>query len=299
MKVIFKLQVLFCIFLFAEIDVVTAQGYPSDLVDIFTNQPYRNDNFDYIVIRRDQNKIKSKYFAENIQSIKSEYDLFAKSKNIVCYAAAGYLAGANYNQLENLTIENGVILNQNISKDRFDALVIVYASGGVVVSDLRKGDLKLQGGNAPAFPLDVRNNPLHRQAFYDWCKSESATVFQTHLLGFDNQFIMAANADQNAKNTAKRYRRFLIVGRDNNSLLKHIIINTRSEVGLRMGAEKCFDFAQAVLGMRISFMLNLDTGAQNVFNLFNSDGSNFKGFIDNESLPLDKAHNLLVYYSDK
>jgi hypothetical protein len=299
MRSIIKWSLINLLVVFSTTESIQAQGYPAEFVDVFTNQPYRNDNFDYIVINRDQNRIKSKYFAENIKSVKSKFDLFAKDKNIVCYAAAGYLMGANYDQLENLTIENGYILNQNLSRDKFDALVIVYATGGVVVSDLRKGDLKLQGANAPSYLLDIRKNAFHRQAFYDWCRSESATVFQTHLLAFDNQFIMAPNADTNAKNASKRYRRFLIVGRDNNSKLKHIIINTRSEVGLRSGAEKCFDFAQKVLGIRISFMLNLDTGAQNVFNLFNSDGSVFKGFIDDESLPLDRAHNLLVYYSDK
>lgn len=273
-----------------------SQMHDINLVDIYTNQPYNNDNYDYIIMKREGNKIKTKYFAENFQSVENEYNSFKIGKKIVCYAAAGYLKG-QYDQVENLTIENGVILERNIPTDKFDALVIVYASGGVVVSDLRKGNLRLQGGGAPDRNLDIRLNAWDRQAFYDWCKTESATVFQTHLLAHDGQFILPQNADTKSPNAGKRLRRFLIVGKDNNGKLKHLIINSRSDVYLREGALKCFNFTREILGLNVSFMINLDTGAQNVFGVFKKDGSKFTGIKeDSNTLPLNKAHNLLVYY---
>jgi len=273
-----------------------SQMHDINLVDIYTNQPYNGDNYDYIIMKREGNKIKTKYFAENFQSVENEYNSFKIGKKIVCYAAAGYLKG-QYDQVENLTIENGVILERNIPTDKFDALVIVYASGGVVVSDLRKRNLRLQGGGAPDRNLDIRLNAWDRQAFYDWCKTESATVFQTHLLAHDGQFILPQNADTKSPNAGKRLRRFLIVGKDNNGKLKHLIINSRSDVYLREGALKCFNFTREILGLNVSFMINLDTGAQNVFGVFKKDGSKFSGIKeDSNTLPLNKAHNLLVYY---
>jgi hypothetical protein len=286
-------------FIFKSCFLLYGQGYDDNFVDIYTNQPYNNDYYDYIVMKRDQNRVKTRYFAENYTSVESEYNTFkASNKSIICYAAAGYL-GPGYNKVENLTIENGVIIERNLSKDRFDALVIVYANGGVVVSDLRKGNLKLQGSNAPSHALDIRNNTWDRTSFFAWCEAERATVFQTHLLAHDGQFILPANADTNSPNAGNRLRRFLIVGKDNNNKLKHLIINSRSDVLLRAGALKCYNFAKEVIGLNVSFMINLDTGAQNVFGVFDSRGNKFNGIKeDQSSLPISKAHNLLVYYYD-
>ncbi|MCC6816676.1 MAG: hypothetical protein IT267_09715 [Saprospiraceae bacterium] len=292
-KITFFVHILLCLFFFSA----NGQRYDINFVDIYTNQPYNNDYYDYIVMKRDQNRVKTKYFAENFASVESEFNTFKSSnKSIVCYAAAGYLTG-KYNQVENLTIENGEILERNIPKDRFDALVIVYANGGVVVSDLRKGNLRLQGSGAPSHDLDIRNNTWHRNSFFEWCKAEKATVFQTHLLAHNGQFILPSNADTNSPNAGKRLRRFLIVGKDNNGKLKHLIINSRSDVFLRAGALQCYNFAKEVLGLNVSFMINLDTGAQNVFGVYNSNGTKFTGIKEDESsLPINKAHNLLVYY---
>jgi len=290
------IKTVFCSTLLLGCQVLFSQDTYSQFVDIYTDQLYKSDRYDYIVMKREGNKIKTRYFAENFISVENEYNIFKIGKKIVCYAAAGYLKNG-FVEVENLTIENGVILEKNIPKDKFDALVIVYASGGVVVSDLRKGNLRLQGGGAPDRNLDIRNNSWDRQAFYDWCKSESATVFQTHLLAHDGQFILADNADIKAPNAGKRLRRFLVVGKDNNGKLKHLIINSRSDVFLREGALKCFEFAKEILGLNVSFMINLDTGAQNVFGVFNKDGSKFTGIKeDGSSQPISKAHNLLVYY---
>ncbi|MBK8621394.1 MAG: hypothetical protein IPN79_06465 [Saprospiraceae bacterium] len=291
-----KISILFLI-VFLNSNLFTyGQAYDKNMIDIFTNQPYRGDNYDYVIMKREGNRIKTKYFARNYTSVESDYNSFAKNNGIICYAAAGYLTG-NFDRVENLTIVNGTIIERNIPKDRFDALVIIYASGGVVVSDLRKGNLRLQGGNAPDRALDIRNNSFDRQIFYEWCRSESATVFQTHLLAHDAQFLLPANADTHSPNAGKRLRRFLIVGKDSNNRLKHLIINSRSDVFLREGALKCFNFSREVLGLNVSFMINLDTGAQNVFGVLNPNGARFSGIKEDESsLPISKAHNLLVYY---
>jgi hypothetical protein len=288
--------ILLCILFMFSNENLFSQGYDNNLVDIYTNQVYKSDYYDYIVMKRDGNRVKTKYFASNFISVENEFNTFKSTKSIVSYAAAGYLKG-NFNQLENLTIVNGQILEKNIPTDRFDALVIIYSSGGVVVSDLRKGNLRLQGGGAPDRNLNIRSNSWDREAFYQWCKSESATVFQTHLLAHDGQFILPENADTKSPNAGRRLRRFLVVGKDNNGRLKHVIINSRSDVYLREGALKCFNFSQEVLGINVSFMINLDTGAQNVFGVFNSNGTKYSGIKEDvNSQPISKAHNLLVYY---
>jgi hypothetical protein len=44
-------------------------------------------------------------------------------------------------------------------------------------------------------------------------------------------------------------------------------------------------------------MINLDTGAQNVFGAYNADGTVNNSILkDGGVTTLDKAHNLLVYY---
>jgi hypothetical protein len=271
--------------------------YNAKYVDILIDQPYQGENFDYIIMKRDSQRVKAKYFAENISSIESKYKAFAASKSVICYAAAGYL-GAGYQTVENITIESGRVIENKISKTSCDALVIIQATGGVVVSNLKKADLKLSGGGAdPNKALDIRNNGFDKQIFLDWAKKESATVFQTHLLAQNNELIIPSDADAKATKVTNAVRRFLVVGKNSSGKIVHIIINSRKLSGLRYAAEKCFNFSKNLLGLNVVFMINLDTGAQNVFKAYNADGTENSTILNDGALEnLNKAHNLLVYY---
>jgi hypothetical protein len=271
--------------------------YNAKFVDILVDQPYQGENFDYIIMKRDSQRVKAKYFAENISSIESKYKLFAASKSVICYAAAGYL-GDGYQTVENITIESGRIIERRINRTSCDALVIIQATGGVVVSNLKKADLKLSGGGAdPNKALDLRNNVWDQEVFFDWAKKESATVFQTHLLAQNNELIIPADADAKSKKVSNAVRRFLVVGKNSSGKIVHIIINSRKVSGLRYAAEKCFNFSKNLLGLNIVFMINLDTGAQNVFKAYNADGTENNTMLNDGALiNLSKAHNLMVYY---
>jgi hypothetical protein len=285
-------------FLFLSFPVVQeTNSYNKNYVDILVDQAYLGENFDYIIMKRDSQKVKAAYFAENINSIKTKYQEFAKTKNIICYAAAGYLGG-NYDVVKNLTIVSGKTIESNLNKTEFDALVIIYATGGVVVSNLKNGDLKLQGSGAdPNQALNLRKNDWDLTFFKEWCAKEKATVFQTHLLAYNNNLIIANDADEKAGKTKSAVRRFLVVGKNSLGKLKHIVINCRKESGLRHASEKCFNFCKTSLGINVTFMINLDTGAQNVFGAYNADGTVNNSILkDGGVTTLDKAHNLLVYY---
>lgn len=287
----------FNLFFFIKTEKPSAVNtYDPNYVEIRYDQPYKNDYYDFIVMRREGNKVKAKYFAQNYLNIGNKYRNFANGKNVILYAAAGYL-GDGYNNLKNFTIENGVVIQEKLDTSKFDALVIIYATGGIAVSNLRNGDLKLQGSGAdPSRKLNIRNDAFDKQFFIDWCKKESATVFQTHLLAFNNQLTIPADADVKAINKDPRERRFLIVGKDKAGILKHVVINRRETSGLRAGAEKCFDYVKNYLGITVSFMINLDTGAQNVFNVYNSDGTVNADITKGSESSVDKSYNLLVYY---
>jgi hypothetical protein len=188
-----------------------------------------------------------------------------------------------------LTIDNGRIVNSNLAS--FDALIIVYATGGVVATNLDLADLKLQGGGIdPLRKFDIRNNSRDRQDFIDWAESEEATVFQTHLLVYKDVLQIASNAEPTI-----RERRFLAVGTDKNTgQICHAIINSSEHTSLFNGSKRTKEFLNEYKDMSVTFMINLDPGAQDVFYLFNKDGSVNKSI--QGAKPLEVAANLLCYY---
>ena len=69
-----------------------------------------------------------------------------------------------------------------------DGLVIVYPHGGIAVSNLKERNLKLSGGNAnPNKYYDLRGSSSDLYQFKEWAKSQRATVFQTHLLAWNDK----------------------------------------------------------------------------------------------------------------
>jgi hypothetical protein len=91
-----------------------------------------------------------------------------------------------------------------------------------------------------------------------------------------------------------RERRFLAVGKDANGTLVHVIVHSPTYSSIHDGAKKAVEFLQQARYMEITFMVNLDTGAQDVFELHNSDCS-VNGSIKGQLDP-SKAVNLLAYY---
>jgi len=286
-----KLFVLFLLLLLSERPTKRSFTYDSKYVEIFTAD-FKSFNYDAIIMSRKDNHIKAKYFCNDTYSVNAfeQYKSWSVGKNIVCLITAGYIDDKKIPI--GLTIDNGVLVNGTIAD--FDGLVIVYATGGVVASNLKNADLTVTGGNIPAgTKLDIKNNAFHLQQFIEWAESQKATVFQTHLFVYKNVL------DQKTEKTVYRERRFLTVGTMLNkttkeSEVKHIIINSPSSSTLYDGCKRSLDFLNTYKNMEVTFMVNIEAGSQNIFFLYDSEGKE-NDFIKG-SLPISEAETLIVYY---
>ncbi len=268
------------------------QCYDPNYVEI-SSVTYKNESYSVVLMRRDGNRVRAKYFAAkdfNGNNVYNRYkDWSQKVGNIILVSSGTYMDGSQ--TPVGLTIDNGIPVNQTLINDRMDALVIVFATGGIVVSNLKDGDLSVSGGGVdPTRKFNLRKSAIDLSDFMDWAKSQEATVFQTHLLAYKNNLtISATNSSGNS-----RERRFLAVGKDEEGKIVHVIVHCPQHSSLYDGSKKTLDFLNNGKDMEVTFMINLDTGAQDVFELHQSDCSinpSIRG-----TQPLSTAVNLLSYY---
>jgi len=240
------------------------------------------------------NRIKVKYFsAKDSQSGKSvaqRYREWSAGRNVICYSSGAYMVdGYDGYTPEGFNVDNGVLVNSVLQNQKFDGLVIVYATGGMVATNLKDGDLTLD--TYPNRKFDIRNRSLDKSAFQNWCQDNGATVFQTHLLVYKDQIKISPS--KSSPNQAKR--RFLAVGKENGQI-HHAIVQFPGATTLYEGTSMVYDFLKNNKGMEIIYMINLDTGMQDVCQLYKPDGAVDTRLVGEESL--DEAVNLLVYYFD-
>jgi hypothetical protein len=190
-----------------------------------------------------------------------------------------------------LCIDNGITVNRAIDLTRLDGLTVVYPSGGgggVAVTNLKDANLTVQGISTP---LNLRN-AFDLQRFINWAETNKATVFQSHLFVFKNQIILKPNL----ANTKQSERRFLAVGTNSDGQILHYIVNLSGSNSIYGATEKVFTFLTKNEELTLTFLINLDTGGQNAFQVYTSGGKvdTRKDFIG--PTPLNQAANLLVYY---
>jgi hypothetical protein len=267
---------------------VSQDCYLEDYVEISKVQ-HQNETYSVVTMRRDGDRVKAKYFAAKDYNGKSVYDRYLEWKrnnpNVILLSSGTYMD--DQGKPQGLTIDNGVVVNEGLIYDKMDALVIVYASGGIVVSDLRAGDLKVDGISRK---LDPRNSGGDLDDFIEWSKEQQATIFQTHLLAYKNE----VKVKYGTSSPTVRERRFLAAGKDKSGKIIHVIVHNPTNTSLYEGSKRVLNFLRENKEMDVTFMINLDTGAQDVFELHNADCSvnkTIKG-----QLEPSKAVNLLVYY---
>ncbi len=262
-------------------------GYDPAYVDVSSVQ-HKSITYDVVTMKRKSEKIKAKYFGARINgiSVSDRYKEWAKTKNIVCYTSAGYMD--NSRTTVGLTIDAGVLVNATL--EPFDGLVIVYETGGVVLSNLDEANLTVVGNPVPqGKKLDIRNSTTDLELFIEWAKNQRATVFQTHLLVHRNKLAIAPNAP-----TPPRERRFLAVGTVRGELVHAIVNSGSSNATLYEASKRTLEFLQSFRTMNVMFMINLDPGAQDVFQLYDEHG--VKSPFIQGPIPLEKAANILAYY---
>ncbi len=268
------------------------QCYDPNYVEI-SNVTYKNETYSVVLMHRDGNRIRAKYFAApdyNGNNVYQRYTSWSQSVgNIVLVSSGTYMDGRQVPV--GLTIDNGIPVNQTLVPDRMDALTIVFATGGIVVSNLKDGDLSVTGGGVdPGRKYNIRKSSIDLQDFMDWARSQEATVFQTHLLVYKNALTVSSYNSV----TTPRERRFLAVGKDEDGKIVHVIVHCPQNSSIYDGAKKTLDFLNNFKDIEVTFMINLDTGSQDVFELHNSDCSRNNAIKGTQQL--STAVNLLSYY---
>ena len=280
-----------CLLTFAFIPIYKL-SYDTNYVQI-SSANYNGDKFTTVNMARSASgdRIKAKYFAakdNNGKSVYSRYLEWSKNKNIILFCGAAYYDLSSPPKPSGITIDNGILVNEQIS-EKGSALAIVYATGGIACSNIKEGNLFIKC-NSGDKKLNIKD-AWDKKEFIKCAQEQSATVFQQHLLVYKDQL-----NDFNGLSDVQRERRFLAVGKDTDGKLVHTIVDYPNKgASLKIGATKVFDFLKEYRDMKeIIFMINLDTGAQNVFQLFDKNG-NIRNDITGIVKPED-AVNLLVYY---
>jgi hypothetical protein len=226
-------------------------------------------------MKRSSKKIKAKYFASgdayrNYQNWKSGKEIF-----LVCSGAY-----SNSEIPVGFTVDNGTRVNSNI-EDEMDGLVIVYATGGVVVSDIDDCDLWL----ASLKKHICLRNRSDKYDLIDWAETEEATMFQTHLLAYRNKLRIGVNAP---RETAER--RMLILAKNKRGDVYHIVYDITRETYLYRAADMILKDLNDQ-DMEVIAMMNLDTGMYNIIEAKDQRGHTFRS-----EGQVREATNLLVYY---
>lgn len=246
-----------------------------------------------IWMKRKGKKVKAKYFAykdlHNDRSVYSKFRAWQSNKEIVLVCSGAYTAEREGNSEmipTGLTVDNGKVVNRNY-RDDMDGLVLVYATGGIVVSDIEEGNLWLQSLKRR---IDAKESS-DRTALISWARQEEATIFQTHLLAYRNELRI-----DNRGRTEKAERRMLALAIGEDGEVVHILINIQEEVYL-------YDITRDLMtyfkekDMNVVAMLNLDTGWYNILEVYEEDGSKYNRMQGDK--PLTKATNMVAYYYEE
>ena len=258
------------------------------------DEMYGNEEYITIALKRegDNSRIKAKYFAapSDGSSVPERYKTWAAGHNVILVSSGTYMENCNAGSKPvSLTIDGGKVVNKTVS-NKMDGLVVVYATGGIAVTNIKEGNLSVKWkGKDKIFNLS-NGDDYTMTEFYKWADEVDATVFQTHLLVYKNQMTTYSNGSGQ-----ERERRFLAACKGMDNKLYHVIIHSPTKSTLYNGAKKVYDFLTQKRKMKeVVFMVNLDTGCQDIFKLFNENGTennDVKGGSD-----VSVAANLLAYY---
>ena len=194
-----------------------------------------------------------------------------------------------------LCIDQGTVVNNKL-ESTYGGIVVVYATGGMVASAIEKGDLGITINKTHTkMTVDI-SNQFQLQTFIEWAKEEKASVFQTHLFVYKDSVRIIENPNEVIK---KKSRRFLAVCKESDGSISHYIINHPNASSLYQSVKMTMDYLKDVENVtQIMFMINLDTGCQNFYNVYrpNGDVYNDHYFKGESNFTVNQAANLLTYY---
>jgi hypothetical protein len=259
--------------------------YDKSYVKVFSN-----DTLNSIQLNRNGNRVKCKVFLSR-RDEKSAYNSYydwSKGRNVIYVGSCTYTD--DYIKPTGLTIDNGNIVN-NTLLDTFDGLVVVYPTGGILVSNLENADLSLRGSSVDPNRIFDLNNSWDLNTFKNWALSEQVSVFQTHLLIYKNNLEISSSNSSNK--TAPR--RFLAIGKNDSNTVYHFIINIKESCSLYKGSKLAERYLKNECKLNyIASMINLDTGSEFAQEFFKVNG--LSSNLLNGNTGIKNVTSLLVYY---
>ena len=292
-------KILIAIIVFQISFIGKTQLYDTNLVKFRTETINDNSKIDIIYLSKKNQKIKTKFLAYKVnnQSVYERFKDFSKQNVLIYYSTAAYSEysfNVKTSRPAGLSIDNGIIINQGLSSRGMDGIVIISPDGSLNISNLKERNLKLSGGNAnPDKFYDLRGSSNDLYNFKEWAKSERATVFQTHLLAWEGKLTF----ENNLSKVAARERRFLAIGIDENGNEIHCLVNHENLETLFNSSKNVLEFLQNERNIKVTAMINMETGASDVAGFILSNGvksSEFSGKMESS-----ESHNFLIYYFNK
>ena len=275
--------VLFLPFFFYSFSAI---GQASQMID---ESIRRSDNeCIYVLSHNDQNigtvitlnnsiqEVKVKYFTSGDPY--SAFYAWKKNKNIVALFSGGY---SDRDRVVGFSAEDGRILSKTV-ESKMDALVTIDSLGILDVFNVT--DCFQMNKKAASRKYCLLSSAVDRKDYCQELELRQLTIFQSHLLIWNNKLAMDANANQESAE-----RRILILGQKNNERVT-FLVNVDKSMTL-------YEVSTLLLETFIAFdvlaMVNLDVGTYDIFRLYDINGNELSAYSKGNPL---KANNLMVLY---
>lgn len=258
--------------------------YPSGngdhLVDVYSLRSGNNLIGYSVWLRRPD--VKATYFA---LSANVQYNNFKGSNSVVLATSGGYTTNLTEQIVrpDGFTVEGGKLSNAVILHDRQG--LVMFSNGSIRMFNL-KDSIRLPSGERLESPL---KNIMTYSRLLQWCKENSATVFQTHLLAFSDSVMIT----DKAKKEARERRILALFSKPGSEEIFHAIFDLRQPLDLYTAATEIFKIISS-RGYRVEGIANLDTGNYNILNVFDESGALIQDL--NGPVDANTATNLIVYY---
>ena len=271
-------------------------NYDSNLVQV-SSVTHNNEQYKLVYMKRNNFRVRAKYFAYKLggKDVYHRYNNWKLNKNIIMFSSGTYLDAFvdNYNrrtyQLVGLAMDQGKQVNGKLEEGRMEGLVLVYPNGGIKVYNIKDKVIEVNDrGRDVSFDISNYNGLA---LFKSWAMRNRATVFQTHLLAWNNELKFEKNY---YTKSAKRERRFLAIGTSPNGDEIHCIVHKPEYQTLYDASSKVLNFLKTRKRMNVKALLNLDTGMQDVCKVFTKSGAVNNMIVGRTKI--EDAQNLLVYY---
>jgi hypothetical protein len=287
--------------LFLTLSISLLGQYDQKLVK-FDFKEINGNPFGVVKLNMTNQRVKVKYFASKDAnsnlSVYQRFNEWAFNKKLILVSSGTYYyypvktnRDKNTARPVGICIDNGNVINKT-TDDNLDALALIYSSGRIAVENLKNKTISVKDANGNPLNLNL-NNALDKNIFLKWATDVKATIFQTHLFAYKGNLLVGQNA-----NAFKDYRRFLAAGINNNNETVQYIINLPFNSTILEGSKYALDYLKTNENLKeISFLINLDTGAQNAMETYHPktgdklNNSNFSGVKE-----IKDAINLIVYY---